>query len=256
VRVTLLPSTVPEPGQPARQFLTSYLLNDTVALDAGCLGLHRTPREQARVRHILVSHTHLDHLASLPMFLDNTYQAAPDCVTVYGNEAVLECLRRDLFNDRLWPDFIRLSGERPPFLKLERLEPGRPVEIDGLRVTPVPVDHAVPTLGFLVEDGSAAVVFPSDTGPTEEIWRRANAADNLRAVFLEATFPQAMAGLAEISRHFTPSLFAAEVRKLRRPARVIAVHISPRFYPQVVEELRALGLPDLEIGEPGKTYEF
>jgi ribonuclease BN (tRNA processing enzyme) len=247
---------VSEPGQPSRQFLTSYLLNETVALDAGSLGLHRTPGEQARVRHVLVSHTHLDHLASLPMLLDNVYQGGSDCVTVYGNDAVLDCLGRDVFNDRLWPDFIRLSGERPPFLRLERLEPGRPVDLDGLRITPVPVDHVVPTLGFVVEDGSAAVVFPSDTGPTEEIWRRANAAANLRAVFLEATFPQAMAELAGIARHLTPALFAAEVRKVRRPVRFIAVHISPRFYPQVVEELRALGLPDLEIGEPGKTYEF
>jgi ribonuclease BN (tRNA processing enzyme) len=247
---------VPEPGQPPRQFLTSYLLNETVALDAGCLGLHRTPREQARVRHILLSHTHLDHLASLPMLLDNTYQSGSGCVTVYGNDAVLDCLRRDVFNDRLWPDFIRLSGERPPFLRLERLEPGRPVEVEGLRITPVPVDHAVPTLGFLVEAGSAAVLFPSDTGPTEAIWQRANATANLRAVFLEATFPQAMAGLAEVSRHLTPPLFAAEVRKLRRPARLIAVHISPRFYSEVVDELQALGLPNLEIGQPGKTYEF
>jgi ribonuclease BN (tRNA processing enzyme) len=256
VRVTLLPSTVAEPGQPSRQFLTSYLLNETVALDAGSLGLHRTPHEQARVRHVLVTHTHLDHLASLPMLLDNVYQGDGDCVTVYGSDAVLDCLRRDVFNDRLWPDFIRLSAERPPFLRLERLEPGRPVDLDGLRITPVPVDHVVPTLGFIVEDGSAAVVFPSDTGPTEEIWRRANAAANLRAVFLEATFPQAMAELAGVARHLTPALFAAEVRKVRRPARFIAVHISPRFYAQVVDELRALGLPDLEIGEPGKAYDF
>src|SRR5579871_2430325 len=98
------------------------------------------------------------------MLLDNVYQGGGDCVTVHGSDAVLDCLRRDVFNDRLWPDFIRLSAERPPFLRLERLEPGRPVDLDGLRITPVAVDHVVPTLGFVVEDGSAAVVFPSDTG--------------------------------------------------------------------------------------------
>src|SRR5712671_5865099 len=89
VRVTILPSSIPEPGQPAQQYLTSYLLDDTVALDAGCLGLYRTPQVQARVRHLLLSHTHIDHLASLPIFLDNVYQAGPDCVRVYGSDAVL-----------------------------------------------------------------------------------------------------------------------------------------------------------------------
>jgi ribonuclease BN (tRNA processing enzyme) len=247
---------VPEPGQPGRHYLTSFLLNDTVAVDAGCLGIYRTPDDQARVRHVLLTHSHVDHLASLAVFVDNVYLGGPDCVTVHGSDAVLDSLHRDVFNGRLWPDFIRMSDGRSPFLKLERLEPGRPVEIEGLRVTPVPVHHTVPTLGFVVEDGSAAVVFSSDTGPTEEIWQRANAAANLKAVFLEATFPQALADVAAVSAHLTPALFAVEARKVSRPARFIAVHIRPRFHDQVVEELRALGLPDLEIGEPGKTYEF
>jgi cAMP phosphodiesterase len=253
VRVTLLPASV---SGPARQFLTSYLLNDSVALDAGCLGLYRGPAEQARVRHVLLSHSHLDHVALLPIFLDTVYQGGPDCVTVYGSEAVLDSLRRHVFNDRLWPDFIRLSEERPPFLKLQRLEPGRTVEVDGLRVTPVAVDHAVPALGFLVEDDTSAVVFPSDTGPTAEIWERANALPNLKAVFLEATFPDAQAKLADVACHLTPARFAGEMRKVRSPVRFIAVHINPRAFPSVVQELLALGLDNLEIGQAGKTYSF
>ena len=241
MRGTFLPSAAPAPGQTGRQYLTSFLINETVAVDAGCLGLYRTPEEQARVRHVLLSHSHVDHLASLAAFVDNVYQAGPECVSVHGIDAVLDSLGRDLFNDRLWPDFLHPPAGRPPFLKLARLEAGRPVEVDGLRVTPVPVSHTVPTLGFLVEDGSAAVVFPSDTGPTEEIWQRANAASHLRAVFLEATFPQSMAGLAAVSGHLTTALFAAEVRKVRRPTRFIAVHIRARYHDQVVEELRALG---------------
>jgi ribonuclease BN (tRNA processing enzyme) len=253
VRVTLLPAAGHGPGP---QFLTSFLLNDTVAVDAGTLGVYRGAAEQARVRHVLLSHSHMDHLATLPIFLDTVYQGGPDCVTVHGSDDVLDCLRRDVFNDRVWPDFIRMSDGRAPFLRLRRLEPGRAVELDGLRITPVPVHHAVPTLGFLVSDGSSTVVIPSDTGPTEEIWERASAAADLKAVFLEASFPDAQAELAAVSRHLTPALFAGEARKLCRPARLIAVHISPRFYPEVVRELLALGLPDLEIGEPGKTYCF
>ncbi len=256
MKVTLVPSAVSAPGRLSRQFLTSYVVNGTVAVDAGCLGLYATVRRQARINHVLLSHSHLDHIASLPMFLDNVVALRDEPVQVHANEAVLDALRRDVFNDRLWPDFIRLSVERTPFLNLNLLEPGKPVELDGLRVTPVAVDHSVPTLGFIVEDRGAAVVIPSDTGPTEEIWKRADAIPNLRAVFLEATFPREMAWLADLAKHLTPELFAREMAKLPRDVAWIAVHIHPRFRAQVVRELRALGLPNLGIGRFGRAYQF
>jgi ribonuclease BN (tRNA processing enzyme) len=256
VQVTILPSSATAPGDPPQQFLTTYLINGTVAIDAGAVGLYRTPREQAAVRHLLLSHTHIDHLATLPIFLDNVYQRGPDCPTVYGTADVLNCLRRDLMNDRLWPDFIGLSEVRPPFLKLQTLEPGRPVEVESLRVTAVPVNHVVPTVGFLVEDDAAAVAFSSDTAPTDELWQRAGRLPTLKAVFLEATFPENRGWLADVARHLTPSLFAREVAKLPRQTVVIAVHIHPRFRAEVVQELLGLGLANLQIGEPGRTYEF
>src|SRR5439155_26485019 len=125
--------------------------------------------------------------ASLPVFLENVYRPGVPCVTVYGNEAVLDSLRRDFFNDRVWPDFIRLSELGPPFLRLQQVRPGQTLEAGGLRVTAVAVNHTVPTLGYLFEDRAAAVAIPSDTGPTEEIWERANGLPNLKAVFLEAS---------------------------------------------------------------------
>ncbi|HXG13064.1 MAG TPA: 3',5'-cyclic-nucleotide phosphodiesterase [Gemmataceae bacterium] len=256
MQVTLVPSAAGLKGLCPDQFLTSFLINDTVGLDAGCLGLYGSPAEQARVKHLLLTHSHLDHLASLPMLIDNTYTGTGDCLTVYGSEEVLDSLRRDVFNNRLWPDFITMSRTQPPFVRLQPLEPGRTVEVAGLRVTPVPVNHVVPTLGYIIEDDGAAVAFSSDTAPTDELWERANRTPNLKAVFLEATFPEALDWLAKLAYHLTPSRFAAEARKLTRPVRLIAVHIKPRYHAQVVKELEALGLPGLEIGLFGISYQF
>jgi ribonuclease BN (tRNA processing enzyme) len=238
------------------QFLSSYLINDTLAIDAGCLGFYRTPREQARVKHILISHTHIDHIASLPNFLDNVRAVDGDCVTIHGNAAVLDCLRQDVFNNRVWPDLIAYSAHGPPLLKLALLQSGQPVELEGLTITPVAVDHVVPTFGFIVADGNATVLIPTDTGPTEDIWQRANDAPHLKAVFLEASFPDSMAALAAKAKHLTPALFAQEVKKLRHQVPLIAVHVKALFHDQIVQELDALGLANLTLAHFGEAYDF
>jgi ribonuclease BN (tRNA processing enzyme) len=255
MRVLLLPSAVAG-CDPAFQFLSTTLINDTVAIDAGCLGLYGTVEQQARVKHVFLTHSHMDHLASLPIFLNNVYTGGPDCVTVYGGEAVLDCLRRDIFNDRVWPDFVRISEQGRPFLKLHPLAPGQPTHVAGLSLTPIPVNHVVPTTGYLVEEGDRAVLFAADTGPTEEIWAVANRTPSLRAVFLEATYPNAQEWLADLSRHLTAAQFGAEVRKVRRSVPFLAVHLFPKSRDQVVRELGDLGMPNVEVARFGVPYDF
>lgn len=255
MKVTLLPSCLSTDERERYQFLTTYLVNDRVALDAGGLGFFGTPEDQARVRHVFLSHSHIDHIASLPVFLENAYDSGTDCVTIHATRPVLDCLRRDIFNDHVWPDFVHLSPEQP-FLRLALLEPGRAVEAEGLRITPVALHHVVPTVGFIVEEPGACVAVISDTGPTDAIWQYANAAPHLKAVFLEATFPDAMAALATTSGHLTPRLFAAEAAKLQRPISLYAIHIKARYHDAVVRELTALGLPNLHIAAIGTPYQF
>ena len=125
-----------------------------------------------------------------------------------------------------------------------------------MRITPIPVNHVVPTMGFLLQEGDVAVILSIDTGPTDELWRCANALPKLSAVFLEVTFPNSMDQLALLAKHLTPKTFGEEVAKLSCPSKIVAIHIKPAFYDQVVAELRALNLPDLEIGVPGKEYCF
>lgn len=254
MRIRLLGSSVDAPSD--RQYATSYIIEDTVAVDAGSLGFHGEPQEQSLIRHLFITHSHADHIATLPIFVENVYEARPDCVTVWGNGHVLKCIREDIFNDRFWPDFVALSTEEAPFLRLERLEPEDPVEVEGLRMTPVLVAHQVRNYGFVVEKDGASVVIVSDTAPTERIWEVANALPDLRGVFLESAFPNRMRELADVSMHLTPELFRGEVAKLERDVPVIAVHIKPRFRRETEAELAALGLANVEIGVSGKEYVF
>ena len=256
MKVTIVPSSVLPDGVGRDQFLITYLINDTVVIDAGCIGFFGGAEEQAKVRHVLISHTHMDHVASLPIFVENCYDGRADCVTIHASRAVLDCLQSDIFNGRIWPDFIGMSSPQTPFLKVETIESGRAIRLDGLEITPVAVDHLVPTLGFVIDDGRSTVVIASDTGPTDELWRVARRRPNLKAVFLEAAFPDKMQGLADISKHLTSAGFGVEAGKVGPGVEMIAVHIKARFRDEILAELHALNLPELAIGEFGHSYTF
>lgn len=257
MKITMIPTTVMGGGSTHYQFTTSALVNDTIAIDAGCLGFYRSAQEQAKIRHVFISHTHIDHVASLPIFVENAWEGKADCVHIYGSAEVLDSCQRDLFNDRLWPDFIKMSEKSDkPFLKLVRFDPHQSIELDGLKLTAVPMNHVVPTVGYMIEDENAAVAFCSDTGPTEEVWQLANANPKLKAVFLEGCFPNNLGWLAEASRHLTPNMVGEELKKLKRQARILIVHVKPRFQPEVLAELRALNNPAIEHVEFGVPYTF
>ena len=256
MKITLIPSDFTGPGAAPQQYSTCFLVNDCIAIDAGALGFYRSPAEQATVRHLFLSHTHIDHLASLPIFLENIAGLGQAPVNIYASAEVEYCLRNDLFNDRLWANFIDLTHDGGHFLTLHPIASGQAVEVEGLRITPVAVDHAVPTLGFLLEDKAAAVIITSDTGATEEIWRRANQTTNLKAIYLEAAFPNAHEQLAQLTGHLTPAGFIREMQKVKRPATWYAVHVKARFREEVTRELLAAGLPNVEIAKFGVPIEF
>ena len=254
MKLTLIESSV-GPGR-RQQILASYLVNDEVVIDAGSVGFFSPLDVQKRIRHVFISHSHIDHVASLPIFVDNVYQQGPDCPTIHASRHTLKCLQSDIFNDRLWPDMVRLSMQESPFLRFSDIETEIAVEVGGVSVTPVLLDHLVPTFGFVISDEDSAIAIVSDTSPTDRVWEVINQTPNLKAVFLEASFPNNMEWLAERAMHLTPSLFAAELAKLEHDVPVIAVHIKTAYDHQVRSELQALNLPQVEIAEPGRAYDF
>ena len=254
MKVQLLGSSIQNPTR--RQYVTSCLINGTVAIDAGCLGFHGSPQEQEKIRHVFLTHCHADHTASLPIFTENAWTPDGECPLIYGSQETLGSVRRHIFNEVMWPDFVALSEKMHPFLHLCPIQPEVPVEAGGLLITPVPVDHVVPTFGYIVRDRQVAVIFSGDTGPTTRLWELAHQTVDLRAIFLEASFPNSMKRLAEVSRHMTSAMFCREVAKMPSGVKVLAVHIKVRYRDEVVRELYTFGLPNLEIGECEKEYDF
>ena len=255
MRVHLLPSACGFPS-PGPQFLSSYLVGDAIAIDGGSIGLQADLDLQRRVRHVFLTHAHLDHVASLPLLIENTYEPGQDCVEVLASADVLAALQRDLLNDRAWPDFFALSTADDRFVTATVLEPLVAVERAGCSITPVPVSHGTDTLAMVVDDGRTCVAFAADTGPTDLLWRHLAERANVRAVFLECSFPTALAGLASRCGHLSPASFAAEARRLSPGIRTMVVHRKAAHAATIAAEIAALGLRDVEMVVPGLPYEL
>ncbi len=243
-------------GSVKDRFLSCFLLNGEVALDAGGLTGPLTLEEQLRIRHVIVTHTHLDHNCGLPFFLDNVFGQLDEPIVVYGIDPVIQSLKSHMFNDELWPDFAKLPSEARPTLRFSTIAVETPFRISGLTFTPIAVDHLIPTVGILVEDTSGAILYTSDTGPTERVWQVASSHPRLKCVITEISFASDDDALARASGHMTPRILASELRKLTGKVPVLVTHTKPGHLTRIEEELRKMGLDGVELIQQGRIYEF
>jgi ribonuclease BN (tRNA processing enzyme) len=243
-------------GSVKDRFLSCFLLNDIVSLDAGGLTGPLTLEEQLRIRHVIVTHTHLDHNCGLPFFLDNVFGQLDEPIVVYATAPVVRSLKIHMFNDELWPDFAKLPSEAKPTVRFQEIEAETSFRISGLTFTPISVDHLIPTVGILVEDASGAILYTSDTGPTERVWEVASSHKRLKCVITEISFASDDDALARASGHMTPRILASELRKLTGKVPVLVTHTKPGHLARIEKELAAMGLVGVELIEQGRTYEF
>jgi len=228
--------------------MTSFLIDGSVVVDAGAITRALTIDEQREIRHVLVSHTHMDHTATLPFLIENIFGTHPEPVSIYCSKRVLGAVRRHLFNNDTWPDFSRIPDHVEPSVKFHETEAEQPFVITGLaggdlEVTAIPVNHIVPTTGFLLRQGSSSVLFTSDTGPTDRIWQVADATPDLAALITECSFPNRLQAVADVSLHLTPATLAGELAKLQREIPVYLYHFKPPYVDELRAELAATEMP-------------
>ncbi len=176
---------------------------------------------------------------------------------VYATPEVIELLERDIFNWNVYPRFSGLKNEFGPVMEYVPIPTGEPFQVGHLTVTAVAVNHIVPTVGLVVSDGKSTVAFSSDTAETDEFWTVINRVAHIDALLIEASFPNSMASLAEVSRHYTPASLERDLRKLNHNSLdILAVHIKPAYRQLVIDELEALNIPKLGVMESGRNYEW
>lgn len=258
MKIQLLPSTFDAEGcANLEQRLTCFLIDDCVAVDAGSIAIALSAEQRDLVRDIIVTHPHMDHIASLPIFIDDLYPTLKQPMRIHATPEVIDLLERDVFNWNVYPRFSDLKNDYGPVMEYVPIPPSGAFSVAHLKVMAVPVNHIVPTVGLLVTDGKTSVAFSSDTSETEEFWNAVNATKHLDALFIEASFPDEMAKLAEASKHFTPSSLGKELKKLSHNGMdILAVHLKPTHRQTIIQQLDALKIPKLSVMNPGEIYSW
>lgn len=206
---------------------TSFLVDSDILIDAGTGVGDLSLTELALVDHIFLSHSHLDHITSIPFLVDTVGGMRSRPVTVYAIRETLDALKQHIFNWTIWPDFTRIPTPEAPFLQYQEIKVGNPVTVNGRTITPIPAVHTVPAVGYLLDSGASSLVFSGDTGPNEDLWALVNSLESVRYVIIETAFSNKERQLAEVSRHLCPSMLHEELVKLTRPVEVYVTHLKP-----------------------------
>lgn len=240
---------------------TSFLLDERLLIDAGTGVGDLTLDELARVDHILLSHSHLDHVLGIALLADSVMQrrlAVPDFqpIRVYGLPATLDALRRHVFNNVIWPDFTVLPRPDRAILEFVPVEVGEHLQLAGLHLEVLPAAHSVPACGYGVETDAGWWIYTGDTGPNPALWTTLSGRP-LAQLVIETAFSDDELALARISRHLSPSMLAAELSRLEVHTSVAITHIKPGERAAVTGQIAALGigLPVFALTR-GDTFEF
>jgi ribonuclease BN (tRNA processing enzyme) len=225
---------------------TSFLVDDDVLIDAGTGVGDLTLAEMARIDHIFVTHSHLDHVLAIGLLADSvtrlrSQQRRPP-VRVHALPPTLQALRDHIFNGLIWPDFTRLPSPQAPVLALVPIEVGQVIAAGTAQVEVLPASHTVPAVGYAVTPAdraeTGAWVFTGDTGPNPLLWQRL-ATLRVHSLVIETAFRDDEHALADVSRHLCPSRLRTEIVQLQQPTDIYITHIKPGEVDTVMSEIAA-----------------
>ncbi|TAL27165.1 MAG: 3',5'-cyclic-nucleotide phosphodiesterase [Nitrospirae bacterium] len=232
-----------------------FLIDGKLLLDAGTIGASLSENDQWKIRHIFITHAHLDHIKGIPFLADNIIiKNKTHNVTVIGIAPALKTLKKNLLNNKIWPDFTVIPSPKNAVLKFVEIRAGRTIQLNGYKVTAYRVNHAVPAAGYVVEDEKGKkLLYTGDTGPTNTIWEKACSMKIHRAI-IEVSFPNRMEALAIETGHLTPKLLMKELEKMKIiPDELLITHPKPQHIKTITNELQRLRKPNIRLLKDGEV---
>lgn len=218
---------------------TSFLIDGRILIDAGTGAGDLTLDEMQAIDHVLLTHSHLDHIAALPLMLDAVSSRRQQPVQVHALPETIAALQAHVFNNIIWPDFSRIPSSAAPFVRYSAVAVGQLLRIAGVAIEVLPAEHTVPAVGYAVQGETGWWVYSGDTGRNPAFWRRVNQIP-MAVLVIETAFSNRESALAERALHLAPHILAQELAQLNpaRPCPIYITHTKPSETALIMEEIR------------------
>lgn len=215
----------------------SFLIDNTLAIDAGAITSSLSLKEQEKIQHILVTHEHFDHIKDIPLFALNAFRMNKS-FDVYALQSVISTVKKHLLNGQVYPSFQKIPAEKPT-IKFHRIVPFHEQHIQKYKILAVPVNHDGNAVGYQISDNKGKVFFyTADTGPgLLDCWERISC----QLLIIETSLPNIDKEYAIKTGHLTPELLLNELKVLKRIKkvlpRIVVVHNDPLYKAEIKEEI-------------------
>lgn len=258
MKFQLLPSTFDENGGfSPKQHLACFVVDDCVAIDAGSLAMAASEKQKQQIRDVVLTHAHLDHIAGLPLFIDDLFSGLSEPIRVHATAEVIEILERDVFNWDVYPKFSELRNDSGAVLEYHPFQVGKEFSVKHLLIKAVKVNHYVPAVGFIVSDNRTTFAFSGDTTEMSDFWETVNNEEKIDALLIECALPNELGELARLSHHLTPNTLQREITKsFHAESPIYIINMKPTHRAEIVEQIQDLRIRNLNVLEVGKIYSF
>ena len=226
---------------------SAMLIDNDVLLDAGT-GLGDLSLDDLHsIRHVFLTHAHLDHIAGLPMLVDSIFEEDFEVpVNVYARQETLNALKAHLFNDVIWPDFSKIPDPDNPMLRYVVCNPGDTVSIEHRDFHAVDVLHSVPSLGYTVRNSGGIFAVSGDTRTNQTLWPVLNACDDLKVLVIEVSFSDEHEELATTAGHYCPSTMCRDLELLNHNPDIWLTGMKPGQEDIILGQVAA-AVPDKNV---------
>lgn len=218
---------------------SSYLIDEDILLDAGTGVGDLSMEEMRNIRHIFITHSHMDHIVSIPLLIDTLFSSIKQPLEIHARAETIAMLRQHIFNWIIWPDFSELPNKQSPVLVFRPMKPGDTFTFNGRRIEMIEVSHTVPACAYVVTSDGRTMAYSGDTSTNETLWTRLNQYQRIDFMIVESAFANHDLQLSQLARHYCPSLLADDLKKFRHRPLLGISHLKPGEEQRIMDECRA-----------------
>jgi 3',5'-cyclic-nucleotide phosphodiesterase len=236
---------------------TSFLADDDILIDCGTGVADLELDALARIGHVFITHSHLDHIASLPLLIDSVGELRGAPIVLYATPETIRILHSHIFNWLIWPDFSSIPNRRQPFLRFQPLQVNETVRLGTRSITALAAHHTVPAVSYCLDSGQGQLLYSGDTTYCPELIAAINARPGLRHLIIETAFTDEQRGLALASRHLCPGMLAMMLAELSVAPAVHVSHLKPGLGERIMAQIAAqVPAPGPQRLMQGQVLEF